>query len=61
VVIKIRYANFDTETKQCKSGLYLSRSYPDKNVTDLFDKLYQRRMRLAWLNSFQDSCEVPTK
>jgi DNA polymerase-4 len=46
VVIK-SYANFDTETKTMQSGLYLSRSYPDKKCHGLFDKLYQRRMRPA--------------
>ena len=46
VVIKIRYANFDTETKQCKIAYTSADHILTKNVTDLFDKLYQRRMRL---------------
>ncbi|SDX16833.1 DNA polymerase IV [Flavobacterium degerlachei] len=46
VVIKIRYANFDTETKQCKVAYTSADHILTKNVTDLFDKLYQRRMRL---------------
>ena len=46
VVIKIRYANFDTETKQCKIAYTSSDHALTKTVTDLFDKLYQRRMRL---------------
>lgn len=46
VVIKIRYNNFDTETKQCRT-IYTSCDHIliDK-VTDLFDKVYDRRMRL---------------
>ncbi len=46
VVIKIRYANFDTETKQCKIAYTSADHVLTKNVMDLFDKLYQRRMRL---------------
>jgi DNA polymerase-4 len=46
VVIKIRYANFDTETKQCKVAYTSADHILTKNITDLFDKLYQRRMRL---------------
>jgi DNA polymerase-4 len=46
VVIKIRYANFDTETKQYKVAYTSADHILTKNVTDLFDKLYQRRMRL---------------
>ncbi|MFH6961664.1 DNA polymerase IV [Flavobacterium plurextorum] len=46
VVIKIRYANFDTETKQCRVQYTSADHILIKNVTDLFDKLYQRRMRL---------------
>lgn len=46
VIIKIRYNNFDTETKQCRT-MYTSCDHVliDK-VTDLFDKVYDRRMRL---------------
>jgi DNA polymerase-4 len=46
VVIKIRYANFDTETKQCKVAYTSADHILTKTVTELFDKLYQRRMRL---------------
>ncbi|MWB93062.1 DNA polymerase IV [Flavobacterium sp. GA093] len=46
VVVKIRYANFDTETKQCKIAYTSADHILTKNVTELFDKLYQRRMRL---------------
>ncbi|KIA83269.1 DNA polymerase IV [Kaistella solincola] len=46
VVLKIRYANFDTETKQCKIS-YTSIDHTLARVAlDLFDKLYKRRMRL---------------
>lgn len=46
VVIKIRYANFDTETKQCKVPYTSADHILIKCVMNLFDKLYQRRMRL---------------
>lgn len=46
IVVKIRYANFDTETKQCQVAYTSADHVLTKNVTDLFDKLYQRRMRL---------------
>ncbi|SHG13657.1 DNA polymerase-4 [Flavobacterium segetis] len=46
VVIKIRYANFDTETKQAKIAYTSADHTLTRAVTDLFDKLYQRRMRL---------------
>jgi DNA polymerase-4 len=60
VVIKIRYANFDTETKTMQSGLYLSRSYPDKNVTDLFINCTSAGCDSA--DSFQRTrAEAPTK
>ena len=46
VVIKIRYSNFDTETKQCKIP-YTSSDHTLLNyVLSLFDKLYSRRMRI---------------
>ena len=46
VVLKIRYANFDTETKQCKIS-YTSIDHTLSRVAlDLFEKLYTRRMRL---------------
>lgn len=46
VVIKIRYNNFDTETKQCKIAYTSCDHVLIKFVNDLFDKLYHRRMRL---------------
>jgi DNA polymerase-4 len=46
VTVKIRYANFDTETAQSKV-FYTSADHTlTKTVLLLFDKLYQRRMRL---------------
>ena len=46
VVLKIRYANFDTETKQIKIS-YTSIDHTLARVAlDLFEKLYTRRMRL---------------
>ena len=46
VTVKIRYANFDTETKQMKIAYTSADHTLTKNAIDLFDKLYQRRMRL---------------
>jgi DNA polymerase-4 len=45
VVVKIRYANFDTETKQCKIA-YTSADHLLTQSFGLFEVLYQRRMRL---------------
>lgn len=46
VVLKLRYANFDTETKQCQIT-YTSADHILKQVVlDLFHKLYTRRMRI---------------
>ncbi|MFW0737908.1 DNA polymerase IV [Flavobacterium sp. N502536] len=46
VTVKIRYANFDTETKQSKIAYTSADHILTKNVTELFEKVYQRRMRL---------------
>jgi DNA polymerase IV len=46
ITVKIRYANFDTETKQCKIAYTAADHILTKNVIELFDKVYQRRMRL---------------
>ena len=46
VTVKIRYANFDTETKQCRVAYTSADHILTTKVQDLFDKLYQRRMRL---------------
>src|ERR1051326_48681 len=46
IVIKIRYNNFDTETKQSKIPYTSCDHILIDKVTDLFDKVYNRRMRL---------------
>jgi DNA polymerase IV len=46
VTVKIRYANFDTETKQIHIPYTASDHVLLKVVKELFDKLYQRRMLL---------------
>lgn len=46
VTVKIRYANFDTETKQCRVSYTSSDHTLSKYAVELFDKLYNRRMRL---------------
>ncbi|MCU7617730.1 DNA polymerase IV [Chryseobacterium sp. PBS4-4] len=46
VVVKIRYANFDTETKQIRVA-YTSADHTLSRVAlELFNKLYTRRMRI---------------
>lgn len=46
VTVKIRYANFDTETKQVQIPYTASDHVLLRVVSQLFDKLYQRRMLL---------------
>lgn len=46
VVIKIRYNNFDTETKQCRIAYTACDHLLIRKITELFDQLYHRRMRL---------------
>lgn len=46
VVVKIRYSNFDTETKQCRVPYTSSDHTLLRYVLDLFSKLYTRRMRI---------------
>jgi len=46
VVVKIRYANFDTETKQTKIAYTSADNILTKTVRELFEKLYSRRMRI---------------
>jgi DNA polymerase-4 len=46
VTVKIRYANFDTETKQVHIPYTASDHVLLRVVQQLFDKLYQRRMLL---------------
>jgi DNA polymerase IV len=44
VTVKIRYSNFDTETKQIQIPYSSSDQVLLRTVTELFDKLYNRRM-----------------
>ncbi|MBD1432398.1 DNA polymerase IV [Sphingobacterium sp. DN00404] len=46
VVVKIRYSNFDTETKQCRIPYTSADHTLSRCVMELFDKLYNRRMRI---------------
>ena len=46
VIVKIRYANFDTETLQRKIPYTSGDHLLLQHVRELFDKLYHRRMRL---------------
>ncbi|WP_412468757.1 DNA polymerase IV [Pedobacter sp. KLB.chiD] len=46
VVVKIRYSNFDTETKQVRVSYTSADHTISKTALELFDKLYTRRMRL---------------
>jgi DNA polymerase-4 len=46
VTVKIRYSNFDTETKQIHIPYTSSDQVILRVVQELFDKLYQRRMLL---------------
>ncbi|MEK6451246.1 MULTISPECIES: DNA polymerase IV [unclassified Myroides] len=46
VTVKIRYANFDTETKQMRIAYTSADHTLNKYIIDLFEKVYQRRMRL---------------
>ncbi|WP_413512492.1 DNA polymerase IV [Myroides odoratus] len=72
VSVKIRYTNFDTETKQCKIAYTSADHVLNAYVFDLFEKQYQRRMRLRLIginfsglvrgnyqiNLFEDSQEI---
>ena len=46
VAVKIRYSNFDTYTKQCSFAYTGSDSIILTNVKLLFDRLFERRMRI---------------
>lgn len=46
VAVKIRYANFDTESRQVQIAYTSSDQSIIRTVHELFDKLYQRRMRI---------------
>ena len=72
VTVKIRYANFDTETKQSRVAYTSADHTLTKVVMELFEKLYQRRMRLRMvgiqlsglvrgtyqINIFEDTVEM---
>ncbi len=46
VTVKIRYNNFDTHTQQAKIAYTSADHILLKKVTELFDKVYERRMRI---------------
>lgn len=46
ITVKIRYANFDTETRQCKISYTSCDHILIEKASSLFDILFQRRMRL---------------
>lgn len=46
VVVKLRYANFDTETKQCRIPYTSADHTLLRYVLELFKKVYTRRMRI---------------
>lgn len=46
ISVKIRYSNFDTETKQCRIPYTSADHTLLKNVLELFKKVYTRRMRI---------------
>lgn len=72
VTVKIRYNNFDTETKQCKISYTSCDHIIIDKARELFDKVYDRRMRLRLIgvrlsglirgnyqiNLFEDTSEV---
>ncbi|REC62296.1 DNA polymerase IV [Chryseobacterium pennae] len=72
VVIKIRYSNFDTETKQSRVSYTSSDHTLARVALELFDKVYTRRMRLRLvglrftdlvhgsyqMNLFEDNAEL---
>lgn len=72
VVVKIRYANFDTEPKQLKIPYTSCDHILIKYALELFDKLYNRRMRIRLIgvrfsglargtyqiNMFEDTVEM---
>lgn len=72
VTVKVRYANFDTENMQIKVPYTSCDHILAKHVTALFDKLYNRRMRVRLvgvrfsglvrgtyqINMFEDTVEM---
>lgn len=72
VAVKVRYANFDTESMQCRIPYTSCDHILLKHVTSLFEKLYKRRMRIRLvgvrfsglvrgtyqINMFEDTVEM---
>jgi DNA polymerase-4 len=72
VTVKIRYSNFDTETRQAAVSYTSADHTLNKTVLDIFEKLYQRRMSLRLvgvrfsklvrgtyqINMFEDTVEI---
>jgi DNA polymerase-4 len=72
VVVKIRYNNQDTHTRQCRIPYTSQDHILIKTVISLFDRLYERRMRLrlvgvrfaglvrgsSQINIFEDTTEL---
>lgn len=44
LTVKLKYSNFDTETKQCSFAYTSSDAVLMEKVTELFEKLYSKRM-----------------
>ncbi|MGN6645684.1 MAG: DNA polymerase IV [Cytophaga sp.] len=44
LTVKLKYSNFDTETKQCSFSYTSSDAVLMEKVTELFEKLYNRRL-----------------
>jgi DNA polymerase-4 len=72
VIVKIRYNNLDTHTRQCRIPYTSQDHLLLKTVNSLFEKLYERRMRLrlvgvrfaglvrgsSQINLFEDTTEM---
>ncbi|MTI30655.1 DNA polymerase IV [Cytophagales bacterium RKSG123] len=46
IAVKIRYNNFDTHSRQCKIPYSASDNLIIERAKELFDKIYERRMRI---------------
>jgi len=46
IAVKVRYSNFDTHTMQTKMAYTSNEDILIEKAQDLFDKVYQRRMRI---------------
>jgi len=72
IIVKVKYNNLDTETKRCRVAYTSLDHILKKEVQLLFQKLYQRRMRLVkvgvrfsdivqgahQINLFEDTAEI---